>query len=933
MSWLLGNSPLGIVAPPRSHTDFNMSNDAPKPPPPPPPPPTATKLKSPPVAPPPKRPAPPQAAPEPEEALNPFEALAPEEPELDALVADVAPVPAGPEPAAVADGPKESLGSAETVDVLGSYGGPSPADALGSFDEPFSDSSPLPADDASVSMIRGRGTARGKIAAAVVVLLAVGLGVGGYFMRQDTVAEAARIEAIGQIKDRGEMLGALREELQRVDSREVRRRIIMNLGHFRDEQAVPLLIPQLDEAGLIRRSAAWALARIGLPAAAPAKAKLMEVLPKTDARDHAQVVWTLAVLREEKAADAIVEAFSQGQLQHLDGFSAQVITDVLGPQRLSSDALIKHEQAAVRVLTAHALAELSSAEAIEPLTAMITAELERPEGDRSEEVIRSASAGLGRSGDPRAGAPLFSVLQSRAIPRRMVLESLAASTAAPDLVVLLGAAEEPEIRRDLVQLIANSHDPRIADTMAGLLGDADADVKRLAAFALADLGDARAQDALLELARSDDQATARRAIAGLRAVATAELAPGLLALGGERPDMKADIMRAMGATRNPAVAAFLTSELEGQDKRAAALAIADLNHDPLYRRLLALVQRPGHVDMGATSASERSLRNEDLLNERRAAILAMGRFGRPDAIPALMAVVEDGADDYELRGLAAAAVGQIGDAAVMGDVLTKIRGTSVTSAAKRYYVQALWQRPHPELNGQLLDLIQSDEPADLRRSAALAVGYSADPANDERLTQMLESDATRRPAAFAIALGGGEEAVKALLGVLRRDADLREVLRTSVTGDDRMWFELLTEDMFRTGAVWRRLRAAAQLQKGEGDTTYSYFWQHLIELLKNGSDTNGGATPRFVREQLWNALAGTEREQLWSASNGGPDVLRVLAAEALFDLEERGLLLHARDEGGAAGKASRAVLQEREQEDSGGTPAVAGAAEGAREPS
>ncbi|MBC7170782.1 MAG: HEAT repeat domain-containing protein, partial [Polyangiaceae bacterium] len=717
----------------------------------------------------------------------------------------------------------------------------------------------------------------------------------------------ARLEAIGEIADRGEMLAALREQLAQTSNRDVRRRIIMNIGHFRDPQAVPLLIQQLDEAGAVRRSAAWALARIGLPGAATAKDKLMEVLPETDARDRAQVVWTLAVLQETDAANEIVDAFSKGQLQHLDGFSVKVITDVLGPQRLSSEELINHREAAVRVLTAHALAELSSADAIEPLAAMISAELARPEADRTEEVIRSASAGLGRSGDPRAAGPLFSVLESHSVPRRTILESLSNSTAAPDLAVLLGAARDAETRRDLVQLLAGSHDPRVADTLAGLLDDADAEVKKLAGFALADLGDARAQAVLLELARADELSISRRAVAGLRATATAELAPALVTLLRERPEMKADILRAMGATRNPSIAGVLTSELDGDDKRAAALAIADLNYDPLYRRLLGLVQRPSHVDMGATSASDRSLRNEALLNERRAAILAMGRFARPDAIAALMAVVEDGADDYELRGLAAAAIGQIGDAAVMRDVLTKIRGTSVTSAAKRYYVQSLWQRPQPELNPQLLDLMQSDEPADLRRAAALAVGYSADPANDARLKQMLESDNTRRPAAFAIALGGGEDAVRALLGVLRRDADLREVLRTSVTGEDRSWFNLLTEDMFRTGAVWRRLRAAAQLQAGEGDTSYSYFWQHAIQLLQNGSDTNGGATPRAIREQLWNALAGTEREQLWTASNGGPDRLRTLAAEALFDLRERGLLLRARDEGGAAGEAARAV--------------------------
>src|SRR5690606_13043263 len=130
------------------------------------------------------------------------------------------------------------------------------------------------------------------------------------------------------ISDQGEMLAALRGALGEVHDQDVKRRIIMNIGHFRDAQAVPMLIAGLDQAGVIRRDSAWALARIGLPAAAPAKEALLTVLPDTDARDYAQVVWTLAVLREQDAASAILEAFSAGKLQALDGFSANVITDV-----------------------------------------------------------------------------------------------------------------------------------------------------------------------------------------------------------------------------------------------------------------------------------------------------------------------------------------------------------------------------------------------------------------------------------------------------------------------------------------------------------------------------------------------------------------------------------------------------------------------------
>src|SRR5690606_9970726 len=114
------------------------------------------------------------------------------------------------------------------------------------------------------------------------------------------------------------------------------------------------------------------------------------------------------------------------------------------------------------------------------------------------------------------------------------LEGLATSTAAPDLVVLIGAAQDAEIRLELVKLLGASHDPRSADALAGLLGDPSEPIQHEAAFALADLGDPRAQPVLLKLARADELSVARRAVAGLRATATLELAPELITLAAER---------------------------------------------------------------------------------------------------------------------------------------------------------------------------------------------------------------------------------------------------------------------------------------------------------------------------------------------------------------------------------------------------------------
>src|SRR5690606_3469062 len=103
-------------------------------------------------------------------------------------------------------------------------------------------------------------------------------------------------------------------------------------------------------------------------------------------------------------------------------------------------------------------------------------------------------------------------------------------------------------------------------------------------------------------------------------------------------------------------------------------------------------------------------------------------------------IVEDGSDDYELRAAAAEAVGQLADAEQMRVVLEKLGGNEVSRAAKGYYIQALWQRPQPDLHEALLDMIGSDEPSELRRAAAIAVGYSADPRNDARLIALLDQE-------------------------------------------------------------------------------------------------------------------------------------------------------------------------------------------------
>ncbi|QQR89211.1 MAG: HEAT repeat domain-containing protein [Myxococcales bacterium] len=291
------------------------------------------------------------------------------------------------------------------------------------------------------------------------------------------------------------------------------------MGQYRDAKAVPLLIEQLNEGGVVRRAAALALSAIGSPGADSAKAKLLDVLPKCDERDQSQVVWALAVLGERAAADAIVEAFSEGRLQSQPGFDPKVIVDAVGVTKLANDKLLKHDQEAVRLLVAQALAEEASPAVVGPLKTLLDQELAREPADQSQEVLRAAVAGLGRTGDPSAAARLFALFEQKPGMKASVMESLRKSTAAPGLITLFKLAKDLDSKQQLVRFIRLSHDPRAKEFLVGLLKDEDDSIQKHAAFGLAEMGDSSANALLLGYAAGDDDPLAIEALQALRNVA------------------------------------------------------------------------------------------------------------------------------------------------------------------------------------------------------------------------------------------------------------------------------------------------------------------------------------------------------------------------------------------------------------------------------
>ena len=199
-----------------------------------------------------------------------------------------------------------------------------------------------------------------------------------------------------------------------------------------------------------------------------------------------------------------------GHLQSQPDFDPQIITKALGIAKLSSPELTGHKEKSVRALVAMALSEAASPQVVDPLVRLI----QNP--DEDAEVVRAAVSGLGRTGDPRAAAPLFSLMQKRPEMRQSVIDALAKSTAAPQLAVLLGQANEVTAKRDLVRLLRKTADPRAADALAAVVGDQDEDTREEAALGLAELGDARAVPPLIEQAKSPEDAPSTEAIDALR---------------------------------------------------------------------------------------------------------------------------------------------------------------------------------------------------------------------------------------------------------------------------------------------------------------------------------------------------------------------------------------------------------------------------------
>lgn len=760
-----------------------------------------------------------------------------------------------------------------------------PMTDLSQFEDPLPDIGGT--DDETIRKMNRRTSPVGRILGVVIVAGAVGLAYWAYENSASYETRNVVLDEAGKLEGEAR-LAALRNAFQTSKHEDVKERALLNLGFFKDEKSVPLLIDALDQGGIVRRAAARSLAYIGSPAADAAKPKLLQVLPLTDARDKAQVVWALAVLKEQAAVPDILAEFAAGHLQNLENldktpsFDPKVIIDVVGPQKIASNELLTHQDKSVRTLVAAALSEAATPDAVDPLIKLLN--------DSDAEVVKAAAAGLGRAGDPRGAGPLFALLQKTPSMRQSVLDAIGRSTSAPGVAQLLESTDSVDLKRSLLSILRDSHDPRVVNTFAKYVGDADADIKETSSLALAELGDPRAVPALLELVKSEDRTTSLNALDALALVAKPEVADALLPLLKDNPGKKASIMKAIGKSGSKTAGAALMKEIEGDDREAASFALADLKYAPAFKNQVALLKRPKDVDF-----SKPSVPTEEIVRNREIALRSLGRYGDSGVVPALMTLIEDQADSAKLRAIAGAVAGQLADQKDLVTIIAKAKNGALDEATRTYYVQGLWQAKVQQ-SSQLTELLQPSIPAEVRRSAALALGYTADPANDQLLFDLLRNPEVKREAAFAVLLGGNQAAAQELYRQVNSDRELREILQDFLMSDDVDFFNMITAQHFESGEIFRRLEVARTLKNGEGQITFSFPWQQVIARLKSGWNGPGGLAAREVRAKLYEALRGQDEGR------------RKLVAEALGAMGEMGLLLASRDEAGPGQQEAREII-------------------------
>ncbi len=423
---------------------------------------------------------------------------------------------------------------------------------------------------------------------------------------------------------------------------ETRQKTYLELGRSRDPQVLETLVAGLrDEEAVVREAVVAALGE----------------LPGTDAFSY-----VLPMLSD-----------SNSEIRRAAITSIQKLQDVRAIRPLLAFTLL-HPQA--RHLTLDVIVKIGSA-AVPELLAIVR--------EKEPELAFNAIHALGRISDPEAVPELLSAMNYLLSPvlRACVIEALGLIADKRAVATLIEALKDPHsvLRANAAAAVLRIPDPGFLRPLINALADEDADVRRLAAIGLGELGDRKALpqltrllqrwrdlivvdealvaataeavgkigdpsavSALLPLLEATDETVLMKTLAALRRIKAPEAGPA---------------MNRMLSDPRPAIRR-LTIDILGRSGDAAALEplLEILRREP-SRELRAIAARSlGELKLSAAiPVLEEALRDEMVV--RLQAVIALGRIKHKRSLPGLMAMLRDGAP--EVRYQALLAIGRFGD--------------------------------------------------------------------------------------------------------------------------------------------------------------------------------------------------------------------------------------------------------------------------------
>jgi len=443
-----------------------------------------------------------------------------------------------------------------------------------------------------------------------------------------------------------------------------------------------------------------------------------------------------------------VIALLQGQLDAEDLETRRSAVAAMGRigSRKSVPALLRAlDDPDLTVDTAGALARIGDTSAYESLLALLS-------NDRAA-VRRAAIGALHSLGHPRMREDIRRLLLDRNMHVRECAIRIAGYFGYPDCADLLlqGIHDGDEnVRRAAVENLTNLEEERVLPVLRTAVRDESPKIRAAAAQSLGHLESVAAVPDLMRAMSDPDEWVRYYSARALRQIRSPESIDALAAALREDSATQvriaaADALGSIGGRRTVSfLAPFVTSD-DSDLARAALLALGVVGHpDALYpiqaalrssepsRRLVAVRAIAARRDHDAAEALQWAAAADSSETVSDAAIDELSRMATPDSIAALLRLTSDG----RLREKAVVQISKLGHAH-----LERIKAglSSPHMETRRAVVEALGRMKHPEAS-EALSAALDDERPEVRLAALIALRRLGSHVSERKLWTIARSD-------------------------------------------------------------------------------------------------------------------------------------------------------------------------------------------------